>query len=220
MENFIHRQYSDTKSMRILKETICLGWRLGMSKKYKINYPITILYIIIIVLLCHYRYFYTPVITDYTIERLFLYNNGNLGPVSVEVLDSTNKKIMYEYKFKWEKESGYAVHIENYNNYIDLKKRYLDFYLEYKINDELSRDEYTEKINEKILVNTLEYDGFSSEFLECFGDDIEKYNILYSYKLIQKQLHVDDEEFYEYVLFDDNKKSFIHLIRHYKPSDR
>ena len=34
---------------------------------------------------------------------------------------------MYEYKFKWEKESGYEVHIENYNNYIDLKKQYLNY---------------------------------------------------------------------------------------------
>lgn len=190
-----------------------------MNKKFFINYPIIILILLALIAIYHYRYFLIPVNKRYTFEKIFLYDNGNMGPVSVDALNSAVSKNMFVYRYKWEEEVGYIVFFEDQNSYQSYKNDYLDIHADFEPIKTYIRHEYKEGKDETAPRDILTENGFDKNFIDSFVD-INKYHTLYSYVSIRKQLHVDNDVFIEYVFYNDSEKSLIHVIRQYKPSDR
>ena len=100
-----------------------------------------------------------------------------------------------------------------------MKDDYLDIHANFEPIETYIKHEYSEGEEGITPKELLKDSGFSEDFIDSFGD-IDNYHTLYSYISIRKQLYVDDDEFREYVFFNDSEESFIHIIRHYQPSDR
>ena len=175
--------------------------------------------LIVMIVTYHYRYFWVPVNKRYIFEKSFLNDNEYLGPISVDALNSAINKKLFCYRYKWEKEVGYIVSFKDYNKYQSLKDDYLDIHANFEPIETYIKHEYSEGEEGITPKELLKDSGFSEDFIDSFGD-IDNYHTLYSYISIRKQLYVDDDEFREYVFFNDSEESFIHIIRHYQPSDR
>ena len=175
--------------------------------------------LIVLIVTYHYRYFFVPVNKRYIFEKSFLNDSEYLGPISVDALNSAINKKLFCYKYKWEKEVGYIVSFKDYNKYQSLKDDYLDIHANYEPIETYIKHEYSEGEEGITPKELLKDSGFSEDFIDSFGD-IDNYHTLYSYISIRKQLYVDDDEFREYVFYNDSEESFIHIIRHYQPSDR
>lgn len=175
--------------------------------------------LIVLIITYHYRYFWTPVNKRYVFEKSFLNENGYLGPISVDALNSAINKKMFCYRYKWEEEVGYIVSFEDHNKYQSLKNDYLDIHANFEPIETYIKHEYSEGEEEIAPKELLKDSGFNENFIDSI-DDIDKYHTLYSYISIRKQLYVDDDEFMEYVFCNDSENGFIHVIRHYQPSDR